>query len=84
MNLSRQQNGSNINKGKLIGERVRIGQLLRANRESKGLSLPELSERTGYSERALQGAETGQYSPSLDQLTAISIYLDFSVELMNW
>ena len=53
-----------------------LGALLRAQRLAKGLSLRELSARTGVSNAYLSGIERGLHEPSLSVLNAIASALD--------
>lgn len=53
-----------------------LGALLRAQRLAKGLSLRELSARTGVSNAYLSGIERGLHEPSLSVLRAIASALD--------
>lgn len=54
----------------------RLGALLRAERLARGLSLRELSARTGVSNAHLSGIERGLHEPSLSVLRAIASALD--------
>lgn len=45
-------------------------------RNARGLSLRELSARCGISKSALQRMESGEISPTLDQLDRIAAALD--------
>ena len=53
-----------------------LGGLLRAQRLSEGLSLRELSARTGVSNAYLSGIERGLHEPSLSVLRAIASALE--------
>ena len=53
-----------------------LGALLRAQRQSKGLSLRELATRTGISNAYLSELERGRHEPSLSVLRAIASALD--------
>ncbi|MBV9683074.1 MAG: helix-turn-helix domain-containing protein [Solirubrobacterales bacterium] len=53
-----------------------LGALLRAQRLAKGLSLRELSARTGVSNAYLSGIERGLHEPSLSVLRAIASALE--------
>lgn len=53
-----------------------LGTLLRAERLARGLSLRELSARTGVSNAYLSGVERGLHEPSLSVLRAIASALD--------
>ena len=53
-----------------------LGALLRAQRLASGLSLRELSARTGVSNAYLSGIERGLHEPSLSVLRAIASALD--------
>src|SRR5436305_11363590 len=56
--------------------RQTLGALLRAQRLAKGLSLRELSTRTGVSNAYLSELERGLHEPSLSVLLAIASALD--------
>ena len=53
-----------------------LGALLRAERLARGLSLRELSARTGVSNAYLSGIERGLHEPSLSVLRAIASALE--------
>jgi len=53
-----------------------LGALLRAERLAKGLSLRQLSTRTGVSNAYLSELERGRHEPSLSVLLAIASALD--------
>jgi transcriptional regulator with XRE-family HTH domain len=53
-----------------------LGALLRAERLTKGLSLRQLSTRTGVSNAYLSELERGRHEPSLSVLLAIASALD--------
>lgn len=53
-----------------------LGALLRAQRLASGLSLRELSARTGVSNAYLSGVERGLHEPSLSVLRAVASALD--------
>jgi transcriptional regulator with XRE-family HTH domain len=52
-----------------------LGALLRSNRMAAGLTLRELSERTGVSNAYLSQLERGLHEPSLSVLRSISLAL---------
>jgi transcriptional regulator with XRE-family HTH domain len=56
-----------------------LGALLRAQRLTKGLSLRELSARTGVSNAYLSELERGLHEPSLSVLRAIASALETSL-----
>ena len=53
-----------------------LGALLRAERLARGLSLRELSARTGVSNAYLSGIERGLHEPSLSVLRSIASALE--------
>jgi transcriptional regulator with XRE-family HTH domain len=53
-----------------------LGVLLRARRRAAGLSLRELSARTGVSNAYLSQLERGRHEPSLGVLRAVATALD--------
>jgi transcriptional regulator with XRE-family HTH domain len=53
-----------------------LGGLLRSHRTAAGLTLRELSERTGVSNAYLSQLERGMHEPSLSVLRALSLALD--------
>jgi transcriptional regulator with XRE-family HTH domain len=57
-----------------------VGQRLRAERESRGVSLRELARRLGISPSALSQIETGRSRPSVGTLYAIVSELELSLD----
>jgi transcriptional regulator with XRE-family HTH domain len=57
-----------------------MGQRLRTQRQSRGLSLRELADRLGVSPSLISQVETGRASPSVSTLYAIVTELDLSLD----
>lgn len=49
-----------------------IGDRLRAERDRRGLTTPQLAERAGVSARSLQGWLAGTVLPQLDQVACLA------------
>ncbi|MCX7990451.1 MAG: cupin domain-containing protein [Proteobacteria bacterium] len=58
---------------------VKVGERIKYFREQKGLSLKELSDRTGYSESILSQIENHLISPPLGALLTVAKALELSV-----
>lgn len=63
--------------------RTYIGTKLRELRESKGLSLRQLAELTGFAHQNIYKIEQGRYSVGIDVLSKICDALDAKVEIVN-
>src|SRR5258707_14939319 len=63
----------------LVPEPVAIGPRVRALRDAMGLSLRELSERTGVSAPMLSQVERGETSPTLALAARIAAGLELSL-----
>lgn len=50
----------------------RFAERLRTLREKKGLSIKELADKTGISDRTLYSWESAEFSPSIEQLPLIA------------
>ena len=59
-----------------------LGALIRAERTAGGLSLRELSERTGVSNAYLSQLERGMHEPSLRVMVVIAAALDVPLDSM--
>lgn len=60
-----------------------IGKRIRAMRQSQGLSLKELSQRSGFAVSSLQNYETGFRQPSFDALKTLAATLKCSAAWLS-
>ena len=59
-----------------VGNAERIGKNIRGVRQTKGLTLAEVAQRTGIAEPNLSRLEHGKHSPSIDTLKTVAKALD--------
>jgi transcriptional regulator with XRE-family HTH domain len=71
----------NINEGYLLAQRVAIGEILRQNREAKGLTLEQLAEFISLKPNTLAQFEAGNWNPKLSHLTAICLCLGLEINI---
>lgn len=60
---------------RIAAGRIRLGAVIRAQREELGLTRKELAERTGLSFGTVHHIEIGRRLPSLDSLDALAVGL---------
>lgn len=65
-------------------ERNRIGNMLQSARKSQGITIIQLSEKTGFNPSNISRIEQGKYNLSIDILTALCKALGLKVELTNY
>lgn len=64
-----------------MGVKERIGEILKAGRRAKCMSVKELSEMSGVSERAIYHAEAGETAMRADSLDLVAKALRIHIVL---
>ncbi len=63
--------------------RLKIGKAIRQIREKKGYSQDHLADLMSVSRSTISKIENGRFSVSIDYLSKLSIYLNFSLLLIE-
>ena len=66
-----------------MNERERIGKIIAAMREEKGLSPTELAEKAGITASNITRIENGKYNVGIDILAKISSAMDAEVTIIE-
>ena len=66
-----------------IEHRIRIGHRIAELRKGKGITIVEMTEKTGLKKSTIWRVETGKFPPTLDTLTKIADVLGCRIEVVE-